>query len=389
MNAAAPRRFPRAWRVALAALMVVSLAATFNSAGAQNFTAPTTPPPPLPPLIPALPAPNTPARSGLHLPDFPVHDPWILADQANHTYYLYTAAGTGRTGYGRTGTFFYKSKDLADWDGPYLCFLEPDSSWADPRRGAWAPEVHFYQGKYYLFTTLHNPEKLIAPGDTEGNPKMMRSTMIAVSDSPEGPFRLTKLDAPIAPPDFMTLDGTFYVDPAGHPWMVYAHEWVQKIDGTMEAIPLNADLSGASGPPIYLFKGSDAPWINAQAVPSTKPNHYVTDGPEMWRTQDGHLIMLWSSYDNDGYVETLARSKSGDLAGPWEQLPLLVGNDSGHGMLFHSFDGHLLMILHHPFQPPAHGRIFEMDDSGDTVRVVKERTDLDDATSPNDAGVTK
>ena len=48
--------------------------------------------------------------------------------------------------------------------------------------------------------------------------------MIAVSDSPEGPFTLLKKDAPVAPPDFMTLDGTLYVDPAGKPWMVYAHE---------------------------------------------------------------------------------------------------------------------------------------------------------------------
>ena len=36
----------------------------------------------------------------------------------------------------------------------------------------------------------------------------------------------------------MTLDGTLYVDRAGKPWMVYAHEWIQKVDGTMEAIPL-------------------------------------------------------------------------------------------------------------------------------------------------------
>lgn len=46
---------------------------------------------------------------------------------------------------------------------------------------------------------------------------------------------MTKLDAPITPRDFMTLDGTLYVDRAGAPWMVYAHEWIQKVDGTMEA----------------------------------------------------------------------------------------------------------------------------------------------------------
>ena len=47
----------------------------------------------------------------------------------------------------------------------------------------------------------------------------MRGTTIAVSDSPEGPFTLVKTDGPIAPPNFMTLDGTLYVDRSGKPWM--------------------------------------------------------------------------------------------------------------------------------------------------------------------------
>ena len=52
--------------------------------------------------------------------------------------------------------------------------------------------------------------------------------------------------------------------------MVYAHEWIQKVDGTMEAIPLNDDLTAAAGDPIHLFKASDAPWLNAQMTPDTR-----------------------------------------------------------------------------------------------------------------------
>jgi beta-xylosidase len=174
----------------------------------------------------------------------------------------------------------------------------------------------------------------------------------------------------------MTLDGTLYVDRAGKPWMVYAHEWIQKIDGTMEAVPLKDDLSAASGAPIYLFKASDAPWLNEQGTGSTKENHYVTDGPELFRTKDGHLLMLWSSYDKGGYVQTIARSKSGEIKGPWEQLPPLVRGDSGHGMLFRTFDGQLMMVLHRPFRR-AYAKLYEMSDEGDHVRVVRERTDLD------------
>jgi beta-xylosidase len=318
-------------------------------------------------------------RAGLRLPEFFVHDPWILAENSTQTYYLYTSAWTRQTGQNRTGTFAYKSKDLATWEGPWLVFACPDDSWADPQVTAWAPEVHAYNGRYYLFTTLHNPGKPL-PTLVPARPNSMRGTVIAVGDSPAGPFTLIKRDGPVTPPEFMTLDGTLYVDPAGKPWMVYAHEWIQKIDGTVEALPLKGNLTAAAGDPILLFKGSDAPWLNEQAVPSARPALYVTDGPELFRSRTGRLLMLWSSYEKntfgrDGYVEAIARSKSGEINGPWEQLPPLVRNDSGHGMLFRTFAGRLMLVVHQPFVG-AHAKIYEMDDLGDNLRVGKFRDDL-------------
>ncbi len=124
-------------------------------------------------------------------------------------------------------------------------------------------------GKFYLLTTLHNDKKVLPQEIPLGHETYMRGTIIAVSDSPDGPFVPVKSDGPIPPANFMTLDGTLYVDRAGKPWMVYAHEWLQVTDGKMEAVPLKDDLSGASGDPIYLFKASDAPWIDEQAVPTT------------------------------------------------------------------------------------------------------------------------
>ena len=320
-------------------------------------------------------------RQNLRLADFSVHDPWILADQSSKTYHLYTSASPRFTGHGRFGTMCYKSRDLATWDGPYIVFEIPDGIWANPMHGAWAPEVHLYKGKYYLFTTLHNRDHILAQPPEVWKTTHWRGTTIAVSDSPSGPFKLVKDDGPIPPANFMTLDGTFYVDPDNQPWMVYAHEWVQKIDGTMEAIRLNDHLTVAVGDPIHLFKASDAPWLNGQTTPTTKPLNFVTDGPELYRSKDSHLLMLWSSYDNHGYVETLARSQSGKIEGPWEQLSPLVTGDSGHGMLFRSFEGQLMLILHRPFRMPlARGKIYEIEDAGDTLRVIREREDLDGPT---------
>jgi len=314
-------------------------------------------------------------RQNLHLSEIPVHDPWILAYAPTKTYFLYTSNFGHRAGVNRPGTLAYRSKDLVKWEGPFVVFVLPEGTWASDEP-AWAPEVHEYKDAYYLFTTLHSSAKVIAAPPSVWRTTHMRGTVIAVSQSPEGPFTLLKTDAPVPPADFMTLDGTLYVDRSGQSWMIYAHEWIQKIDGTMEAVPLAKDLSKAVGPPIYLFKASDAPWLDEQASASVRENHYVTDGPELFRTKGGHLLMLWSSYDNSGYVETVARSKSDELKGPWEQLQPLVRGDSGHGMLFHRFDGQLMMVLHRPFNN-ARAKLYELSDEGDHLRILRERNDLD------------
>ena len=311
-------------------------------------------------------------RTPLHLPEMPLHDPYILAHKASRTYYLYTSNISRLSGVQGVGTMVYKSRDLLNWDAPQSVFSVPPTAFA--QEGAWAPEVHEYQGRYYLFTTLYNSKKPIRADAP--NSGIVRGTITAVSATPDGPFRMLNEAGAVPPADFMTLDGTLYLDRAQKPWMVYAHEWVQKGDGTMEAVPLNPDLASASGPPIHLFKASDAPWINATLKPTTERLNYVTDGPQFFRTRTGKLLMLWSSYENGSYVETVARSQSGELSGPWEQLEPLVKRDSGHGMLFRAFEGQLMMVIHRPFKN-ARGKLYEIADKGDHLAVVRERTDLD------------
>jgi hypothetical protein len=91
----------------------------------------------------------------------------------------------------------------------------------------------------------------------------------------------------------------------------------------------------------------------------------------MYRSKTGKLMMAWSSGGEHGYTTGVAISKSGKLAGPWEQQPEpIFSNDGGHPMLFHRFDGQLMMILHQPNHAPnERARIFEMEDLGDTLRL--------------------
>lgn len=311
------------------------------------------------------------AEAALRLPDMPLHDPYIVAHRPTGTYYLYTSNRERMTGTAGVGTMAYTSKDLLNWEKPKAMFIVPPKAFA--QQGGWAPEVHEYQGRFYLFTTLHNDGKAIRADAPF--PTYVRGTIAAVSDSPGGPFKMLDENAAVPPADFMTLDGTLHVDRAGKPWMVYAHEWLQRLDGTMEAVPLTPDLSRASGPPIHLFKASDAPWLNATLTPDASGLTYVTDGPQLFRTRDDHLLMLWSSYEKGSYVQTVARSESGELHGPWIQQKPLVKGDSGHGMLFRTFEGQLMMVLHRPFKN-ARGKLYDMADRGDSLEVVRERKDL-------------
>lgn len=246
-----------------------ALAAGLTAGGAQAAQATVTPPTAFP----------------LRLSDIAIRDPFVVADRASGLYHLYAMNVPTVSGVAGVGTMLYRSADLQHWTSPDVVFRLTPDVWGT--HGAWAPEVHRWQGRWYLFTTLHDPDKPLAvpPSGAYGipvqTPQFQRGTVIAVSDSLLGPFTVIDPTKPVAPASFMTLDGTLFEDPQGRPWMVYAHEWVQKIDGTMEAVRLKPDLSGAAGAPIHLFKGSDAGWIGEE-MPAPSANQilpYVTDGP--------------------------------------------------------------------------------------------------------------
>lgn len=311
----------------------------------------------------------------MQLPSMQLHDPFILAHKESKTYYLYTSNIGFLSGTRGVGTMAYTSKDLKNWTKPKAVFIVPDDAFAN--QGGWAPEVHEYKGKYYLFTTIHDESQKLSSPPQSFKEQYVRGSIIAVSDSPAGPFKMMNKEAPVVDKKLMTLDGTLFVDEENQPWMVYAHEWIQKIDGTIEAVKLDPeDLSKTIDEPIHLFKASDAPWLNATITPYENDLHYVTDGPQFLYTTDGSLVMLWSSYESGSYVQTIARSKTGKLQGPWEQLDPLLKYDSGHGMFFKSFDDQLMMVVHRPFNN-ARGKLYEMKDAGDHIELVRQRIDLD------------
>jgi beta-xylosidase len=263
----------------------------------------------------------------------------------------------------------YTSKDLVNWTGPTVIYRAPNDVWGDiPIVSIWAPEMHYYKGKYYLFLTFDTRHQL-AEQWRRWVPRVTRGSTILWSDSPNGPFTSFQPHS-TPPPDMMTLDGTFWVEDAV-PYMVFAHEWVQIVNGGIEYIKLKEDLSAAVGEPMPMFHGGDAPWSKSD---KRYANH-VTDGPYLRKSKSGKLFMVWTSGGNGGYTTGIAISPSGKLAGPWEHQPEPLFAPGGHPMLFETFKGKIMMVLHSPNNMNSQPHIFEMEDTGDTLKLVKEFRD--------------
>jgi GH43 family beta-xylosidase len=302
--------------------------------------------------------------------DLFVRDPFILTDKRTKTYYLYASAkDTSIMPNGSNGVVVYTSKDLNNWKNPKPVFEIDNNSWASPRHGAWAPEVHFYKGKYYLFVTLSNPDKPL-PND-KGRNMPMRGTAILVSDTPDGIFKPLK-NEPHTPAYWMALDGTFFIE-NGQPYMVYCHEWVQIETGTFERVKLSKNLENREGVSKTMFKVTDAAWVKSITAKPYNATGFVSDGAWFYRTKTGKLLMLWSSFSSLGYTVGIVQSSNGKLTGQWiQQKEVLYCNNGGHAMLFKTFDGRLMMTLHQPNSGTIRARIFEIEDLGHTLKIKNE-----------------
>lgn len=249
-----------------------------------------------------------------------LRDPSVI--KTSSKYYVY---GTGWQG------FYSESKDLSGSWQPLGEVVEvPEDSDGDH----WAPEVHEYRGEYYMFTTYKS--KITG----------RRGCAIFKASKPEGPFKMWS-DGAVTPKEWDSIDGTLYVDETGQPWMVFVHEWVSTDDGIgrMAYAKMSKDLKNFISEPVEMFRADDAPWCKG----------VVTDGCWMYVTNNGKLLMLWSSFNNDGYCVGVATSASGSIEGPWEhaEKPLFSKSvtgeyDGGHCMIFKDFDGKLWMSLHSP-----------------------------------------
>ena len=268
----------------------------------------------------------------------PCRDPFIML--IGDTYYLYKSGmsevwGTDKQKSREISILCYKSKDLENWYDPKVVLNSSDVSHG-VKDMFWAPECHYYKGYYYIFTSVFSSHT------------NHRCISVYRSESPEGPF--TDIAGGfITPKEWDTIDGTLYIDEENKPWMVFVHEWTSMPEGngSMAAARLSEDFTHFISEPINLFYARDAKWASSG----------VTDGPYLYRSSEGKLMMIWSNFSEKGYCVGLASSVSGKVEGPWVQSekPIYEKDlkegfkyEGGHAMIFKDKEANLKITFHAP-----------------------------------------
>ncbi len=311
------------------------------------------------PAIAAEPQPQNAAETTFAAEDFRIRDPFILVDGGR--YWLYES----KPWFGGAGVCVRQSADLANWTEKKPAMTLPAGHAVT---AVWAPEVHRYNGRYYMFVTLTEkkgtrPVEAMGEGVKEKD-LVPRGTWIFAADRPDGPFTPTR-PGPVTPEDHQALDGTLFVQD-GQPFMVYCHEWCQMGNGTIEYAPLADDFASLKAPPKKLLDARSA-------MPGA---HAVTDGPFFYKSpKSGRLHMIWSNgVDGHGYCVLTRSSPSGRLDGEWTKDKILFGKDGGHGMIFRDLEGRLRITFHQPNKSPLERmKIFEVEDDGERLVLVDSK----------------
>ncbi|MBQ2881309.1 MAG: glycoside hydrolase family 43 protein [Clostridia bacterium] len=249
----------------------------------------------------------------------PVHeglaDPDIL--YYDGTYYLY---GTNGPGYR-----VYTSPDMVNWEFSGFCM--ETGAWGIPD-AYWAPDVEYYNGKFYMVCTVD------------------RNLGLAVADSPLGPFE------PIGELllGFITFDGHIFIDDDGQAYLYYDSKYDGRQYGIYGAkIDLETATIDFSTETLCVF--SEEVWESYGSNGGIGGNK-VTEGPFILK-HNGLYYLTYSGGAYDYYKYAVGYAVSESPLGTFEKYegnPIHIGNATIHGTGHHSFvetpGGELFIVYH-------------------------------------------
>jgi arabinan endo-1,5-alpha-L-arabinosidase len=166
-------------------------------------------------------------RAAAQLHGVPVHDPVMIREDS--TYYVFC---TGM------GISVWSSHDRAHWHKESPVFAQPPA-WAVQlvpgyRGHTWAPDISFYQGKYYLFYAVSTFGK---------NNSAVGLAVSGTLHTPHWEDRGMVIHSVPGRDLWNAIDPNLVIDSAGTPWLTFGSFW----EG-IKLVQLRADLGGPAQP---------------------------------------------------------------------------------------------------------------------------------------------
>lgn len=274
-----------------------------------------------------------------------IADPFVYRHEG--TYFL-----TGTTG--NDSFDYYTSPDMVTWKFGGTLYKRPEEHFGTDC--FWAPEVKYYNGQFYMTYSCADPERGIL------------LTCLAVSDTPEGPFR--DLYTPWFAPEYSAIDCHIFVDDDTTPYLYYSCNGHRDgyAFGEIYAVRMKADLSEFDGEPRLILKASQ-PW---ELVKSDI--NRCNEGPFVFK--NGNTYYMTYSANDTGYEHYgVGVATASSPLGPWEKYddnPLMTTDldagvsSPGHNSIIISPDGKEMFIVYHrhadPFgQRPSWDRVLCID----------------------------
>lgn len=263
-------------------------------------------------------------------------DPWITYHSGMY-YFTYTSGGS---------VVLYRTEKVSE-----LKNASPVTIWRPPSgtgysKEIWAPELHFVNGKWYVYFAADNGQ------DVNHRMFVLENTS---SDPMQGTWEFKgELKEPA---DEWAIDGTI-LENGGQLYMI----WSGKTNG---GFPQNLYIAKMSDP--YTLEGN-------RVMISTPDNSWeehgapINEGPEILKNHDGQVFLIYSAsgYWTDDYcLGMLSLTPGGDPLNPadWTKRPEPLFREdagagaygTGHCSFFPSRDGTEDWILYHARSFPDGG----------------------------------
>lgn len=207
---------------------------------------------------------------------------------------------------GMDGIEVYTSADLIHWENKGYC-LKKEASVGE--HGFWAPEVSYYNGRFYM---IYSVDERLA---------------IAAADTPMGPF---EKHTPSYLMDKRAIDGHLFFDDDGKIYLYYAD---LTVSNRIMCAEMAADLKTVSKEYNNALISAECPWETIEGR--------IAEGPFVLKHNETYYLTYSANHTrNPNYGMGYAVSKS--PTGPFEKY---IGNP-----ILHKFDD-IVGTGHHSFMP--------------------------------------